>query len=104
MDVIHAGDIRFDAMLVTERYKNTSTEWQRIQYTLRPHCGRCQCRFFRNLNLRGYDYLDKYDFLNIRGQLECCVASCRYWQLHAIVEDQYNRSRYRDSPRRNFEI
>jgi acetate kinase len=27
-DVIHGGDVRSDAMMVTERYKKSSTEWQ----------------------------------------------------------------------------
>jgi acetate kinase len=27
-DVIHGGDVRSDAMVVTERYKKSSTEWQ----------------------------------------------------------------------------
>jgi acetate kinase len=37
-DVIHGGDIRSDAMVVTERYKKRSTEWQsfRTLYGLTP--------------------------------------------------------------------
>lgn len=27
-DVIHGGDVRSDAMVVTERYRKSSTEWQ----------------------------------------------------------------------------
>lgn len=37
-DVIHGGDVRSDAMVVTERYKKSSTEWQsfRTLYGLTP--------------------------------------------------------------------
>ncbi|KAJ9206275.1 hypothetical protein DTO021D3_4877 [Paecilomyces variotii] len=37
-DVIHGGDVRSDAMVVTERYKKNSTEWKsfRILYGLTP--------------------------------------------------------------------
>ncbi|KAJ5303935.1 uncharacterized protein N7443_003595 [Penicillium atrosanguineum] len=37
-DIIHGGDVRSDAMVVTERYKKSSTEWQyfRTLYGLTP--------------------------------------------------------------------
>ncbi|KAJ9407167.1 hypothetical protein DTO045G8_5016 [Paecilomyces variotii] len=37
-DVIHGGDVRSDAMVVTERYKKNSTEWKsfRMLYGLTP--------------------------------------------------------------------
>ena len=37
-DVIHGGDVRSDAMVVTERYKKTNTEWQSFHklYGLNP--------------------------------------------------------------------
>ncbi|KAE8371889.1 hypothetical protein BDV26DRAFT_113815 [Aspergillus bertholletiae] len=37
-DVIHGGDVRSDAMVVTERYKKSSTEWRsfRTLYGLTP--------------------------------------------------------------------
>lgn len=37
-DVMHGGDVRSDAMVVTERYKKSSTEWQsfRTLYGLTP--------------------------------------------------------------------
>ncbi|KAJ5484898.1 hypothetical protein N7539_004886 [Penicillium diatomitis] len=37
-DVIHGGDVRSDAMVVTERYRKNSTEWQsfRTLYGLTP--------------------------------------------------------------------
>jgi DNA repair exonuclease SbcCD ATPase subunit len=37
-DVIHGGDVRSDAMVVTERYKKSSTEWKsfRTLYGLTP--------------------------------------------------------------------
>jgi hypothetical protein len=37
-DFIHAGDVRSDAMVVTERYKKSSTEWRsfHILYGLTP--------------------------------------------------------------------
>jgi hypothetical protein len=36
--VVHGGDVRSDAMVVTERYKKSSTEWQcfRTLYGLTP--------------------------------------------------------------------
>lgn len=37
-DIIHGGDVRSDAMVVTERYRRSSTEWQsfRTLYGLTP--------------------------------------------------------------------